>query len=224
MVRFTHWVTAISSVLLLWSGIEILISHPRLYWGEYGNVNTPALFQIPIPASRASVPTGYGYVLPDQNGWARSLHFQCAWALVVVALLYVAYGFVAGHFARHLWPRPADLRWRSLSRSVRAHLRLKPEVDDADYNVLQRTAYSAVVFVLFPLTIWTGVAMSPAVVSAFPALVTVLGGQQSARTLHFFTAFALVLFLVVHVAMVALTGFWSRTRAMITGGAKGGAA
>jgi thiosulfate reductase cytochrome b subunit len=224
VVRFTHWVTAISFVLLLWSGMEILISHPRLYWGEYGNVNTEALLQIPIPASRASVSTGYGYVLPDQNGWSRSLHFQSAWALVIVALLYGAYGLVAGHFVRSLWPRPADLRWRSLGRTVRAHLRLRPEADEAEYNVLQRIAYSGVVFVLFPLMIWTGLAMSPAVVSALPALAAVLGGQQSARTLHFFVAIALVLFLFGHVVMVGLTGFVSRTRAMITGRAKAGAA
>jgi thiosulfate reductase cytochrome b subunit len=220
VVRLTHWVTAASFVLLLWSGIEILISHPRLYWGEYGNVNTPALFQVPIPSSRASVPTGYGYVLPDQNGWSRSLHFQSGWALVIVALLYGAYGLVAGHFAKNLWPRLADLGPRSLSRSLRAHLRLRPEADDGDYNVLQRIAYSGVVFVVFPLMIWTGLAMSPAVVSAFPALATVLGGHQSARTIHFFAAIALALFLFGHIAMVGLTGFVSRTRAMITGRAK----
>ena len=66
---------------LLVSGVEILISHPRFYWGEAGNVHTPPLFKLPIPASRATVPTGYGYVLPDQNGWSRYLHFQSAWVL-----------------------------------------------------------------------------------------------------------------------------------------------
>lgn len=217
VVRFTHWVTAASFVLLLWSGIEILISHPRLYGGEYGNVNTKPILSIPIPSSRAAVPTGYGYVLPDQNGWSRSLHFQSAWALVFAALVYGAYGFFAGHFARKLWPRPADLGPRALSRAARAHLRLRPEADAADYNVLQRIAYSGVVFLLFPLMIWTGLAMSPAMVVAFPVLATALGGHQSARTLHFFAAIALVLFLFGHLVMVALTGFVGRTRAMITG-------
>lgn len=220
IVRVTHWVTAASFLLLLWSGIEILISHPRLYWGEYGNVNTPALLTLPIPASRGAVPTGYGYVLPDQNGWSRALHFQSAWALVFAALVYGAYGLVARHFARDVWPRLADLGPRSLARSLRAHVRLRPEADDGDYNVLQRIAYSGVVFVVFPLMIWSGLAMSPAVVSAFPALAIVLGGHQSARTIHFFAAIALVLFLFGHLAMVGLTGFVSRTRAMITGGGK----
>jgi thiosulfate reductase cytochrome b subunit len=204
--------------LLLWTGIEILISHPRFYWGDTGNVNTAPLFQIPIPASRSIVPTGYGYVLPDQNGWSRSLHFQSAWMLVIAALFYGAYGLLAGHFGRKLLPQAADLSWGSLSRAASGHLRLKPEADEADYNVLQRIAYSAVVFLLVPIMIGTGLAMSPAVVSAFPFVAAVFGGHQTARTIHFFLTLALVLFLIVHVAMVFLTGFKSRMRAMITGG------
>jgi thiosulfate reductase cytochrome b subunit len=85
------------------------------------------------------------------------------------------------------------------------------------YNVLQRLTYLFVIFILFPLVIWTGLAMSPAFVSAFPATVTLLGGRQTARTLHFFVSLALLLFLLVHVAMIWLAGFGSRMRAMITG-------
>jgi thiosulfate reductase cytochrome b subunit len=93
-----------------------------------------------------------------------------------------------------------------------------PRAEDArSYNVVQKAAYIAVIFVLFPLVIWTGLALSPSFNSAFPFWVNVLGGRQSARTLHFFVSGALVVFLVVHVAMVALAGFWSRTRSMITG-------
>jgi thiosulfate reductase cytochrome b subunit len=83
--------------------------------------------------------------------------------------------------------------------------------------VLQRLTYLFVIFILFPLVIWTGLAMSPAFVSAFPLTVTLLGGRQTARTLHFFISLALLLFLIVHVAMVALAGFRTRMRAMITG-------
>jgi Ni,Fe-hydrogenase I cytochrome b subunit len=88
VVRATHWITTICFLALLVSGIEILISHPRFYWGEAGNVLTPPLFKLPIPSSRAAVPTGYGYVLPDQNGWSRYLHFQAAWLAVLTGLLY----------------------------------------------------------------------------------------------------------------------------------------
>jgi hypothetical protein len=100
LVRATHWITALSFLALLVSGIEILISHPRFYWGENGNVLTPVLFKLPIPSSRSLVPTGYGYVLPDQNGWSRYLHFQSAWLAVLTGLAYVAAGFVSGHFRR----------------------------------------------------------------------------------------------------------------------------
>jgi thiosulfate reductase cytochrome b subunit len=83
--------------------------------------------------------------------------------------------------------------------------------------VLQRTAYLVVILVLFPLIIWTGLAMSPSLTSAFPATAALLGGRQSARTIHFFVTWLLVLFLLVHVTMIALSGFWSRMLAMITG-------
>jgi thiosulfate reductase cytochrome b subunit len=219
LVRITHWITTLCFFALLVSGIEVVISHPRFYWGETGNVLTKPLFQIPIPSSRALVPTGYKYVLPDQNGWSRALHFQAAWVLVLTGLLYLISGFFTGHLRKNLLPGKADLSWRVLATSIADHLRFKrPSAAEAwSYNVLQRLAYLFVIFVLFPLVIWSGLAMSLAFVSAFPATVTLLGGQQSARTIHFFVTLALVLFLLVHVVMVWFAGFGSRMRAMITG-------
>jgi thiosulfate reductase cytochrome b subunit len=222
LVRITHWITTLCFFALLVSGAEIVISHPRFYWGETGNDLTPTLFKLPIPASRNLVPTGYGYVLPDQNGWSRYLHFQSAWVLVFTGLLYAIFGLLNGHFRENLFPRKADLSWRALSTAIAGHLRFKrpSEAEAWSYNVLQRISYLFVIFVLFPLVIWTGLAMSPAFVSALPAAVNVLGGQQSARTLHFFVSLALVLFLLVHVGMVWLAGFRNRMRAMITGRAR----
>jgi thiosulfate reductase cytochrome b subunit len=219
LVRVTHWIMTLCFFALLVSGIEIVISHPRFYWGENGNDLTPTLFKLPIPSSRALVPTGYGYVLPDQNGWSRYLHFQAAWIVVLTGLLYMVFGFLTGHFRKNLLPATADLSWRGVSAAVAAHLRFaRHDREGAEsYNVLQRSTYLFVIFALFPFVIWTGLAMSPAFVSAVPACVTLLGGRQSARTLHFFVSLALLLFLVVHVAMVCLAGFSSRMRAMITG-------
>ena len=120
------------------------------------------------------------------------------------------------HFRNDLLPPKAHLTWESITESLSDHLRLKrPGVES--YNVLQRLTYLGVLFVLFPLLIWTGFAMSPAIVSVVPGLVTVLGGQESARSLHFFVADLLVLFFAVHIAMVSLSGFWTRVRAMLTG-------
>jgi thiosulfate reductase cytochrome b subunit len=217
MVRVTHWITTLCFLALLVSGIEIVISHPRFYWGEAGNVLTPSLFELPIPASRPSVPTGYGFVLPDQNGWSRYLHFQAAWIAVLTGLLYAVYGLLTRHFRKNLVPAGADLKWRALSSVIVNHLRFKWPGEAEAYNILQRLTYLFVIFVLFPLVIWTGLAMSPAIASAFPSIVTVLGGQQSARTIHFFDSVFLLLFLLVHVAMVCVTGFRNRMRAMITG-------
>jgi len=219
LVRVTHWLTTIAFVALLVTGLELVVSHPRFYWGETGNVNTEPLFKIPIPSSRHLVPTGYGYMLPDQNGWSRYLHFQSAWLLVLTGLVYVGLGLSRGHFRRELFPTRSDLSATRLMSSIAEHLRFKrPSAEEAwSYNVLQRLAYLVIIFVGFPLIIWTGLAMSPSFVSAVPAAVNVLGGQQSARTLHFFLTGALVLFLLVHVFMIFLAGFWNRVQAMITG-------
>jgi thiosulfate reductase cytochrome b subunit len=219
LVRVTHWLTTVCFLALLVSGLEIVASHPRFYWGESGNVLTPALFSIPIPSSRATVPTGYGYVLPDQNGWSRYLHFQSAWALVLTGALYVIWGAWSGHFRKDLWPDAGDRSVQALSRALVRHLRFaRPVAADAwSYNLVQRLTYILVIFVLFPLVIWTGLAMSPAFVSAVPSSVTILGGRQSARTLHFLVSVSLVAFLVVHVAMVGFAGFATRVMAMITG-------
>ncbi len=132
---------------------------------------------------------------------------------MVAGAAYGIAGLLSGHLRRELLPARGDLRHAS------AHLRPRRPAADLDlaYNPAQRLAYSAVVIVLVPAMIWTGLAMSPAVTSVAPFLVNLLGGQQSARTIHFAVACALVLFLAGHVAMVALSGFRVRMRGMITG-------
>jgi thiosulfate reductase cytochrome b subunit len=136
------------------------------------------------------------FVLTGQSGWGRYLHFLSAWIAVLTGTVYVLGGMRAHHFSNDLF------------RSSQP----------AKYNVVQRISYTAVVFALFPLMIWTGLAMSPAVISVLPALVTSLGGQQSARTIHFIVANLLVLFVVGHVVMVIFAGFSRYVGAMVLGG------
>jgi len=207
-VRFTHWSTAISFLGLLVGGIAILLAHPRLYWGETGSVGAPSLVDLPLP-----------FVLEGQSSWGRSLHFLSAWLCFLTGLQYVIYGVLTRHFRTSLLPGKTDFFLDSITRVISEHLRLKrpTEEDSLRYNILQRLAYLTVVFVFFPVMIATGLAMSPAITSVFPALVSVFGGHQSARTIHFFVALLIVLFLVVHIAMVCLAGFTARVRAMITG-------
>jgi thiosulfate reductase cytochrome b subunit len=219
VVRVTHWITLIAFLALLISGGEIVISHPRFYWGEVGNVNIKPLFTLPIPASRGTVPTGYGYVMLDQNGWSRYLHFEAAWLAVLTGLVYVIWGLGSGHFRKNLFPLQPDRTWRAFQQAIVRHLPWTPATaaNAGSYNVVQRTTYLIVIFVLFPLVIWTGLAMSPAFTAAVPLAASGLGGRQSARTIHFFVSGLLVVFLLVHVTMVIVAGFKSRMRAMITG-------
>jgi thiosulfate reductase cytochrome b subunit len=208
LVRVTHWIHTLSFLALVVSGIAILVAHPRFYWGETGGVGTPSILDLPLR-----------FRVGGPSGWGRSLHFLSAWVCILTGLVYALSGLFTQHFRENLLPSKANLGWSSIARVVSNHLRLKrpSEEESHSYNVLQRLAYLAVVFVLFPLIIVTGFAMSPAITSVFPALVNVFGGQQSARTIHFFVANFLVLFLLIHIAMVCLAGFTSRMRAMITG-------
>ena len=209
VVRVTHWLTALAFFGLLLSGIAILLAHPRLYWGETGGVGAPSLIDLPLPFVR-DVPI---------RGPGRYLHFLSAWVCVFTGAFYVLFGFISGHFTRNLMPSRDSLRIVHILQVVSNHAKLRrPTADDAlSYNVLQRLAYLAAVFVVLPAMIWTGLAMSPAITSVMPGLAIIFGGQQSARTIHFFLAFLLVLFFFVHISMVCLAGFKNRVRAMITG-------
>jgi thiosulfate reductase cytochrome b subunit len=217
VVRSTHWLMVVAFFALLVSGLEIVISHPRFYWGEVGNVMTKPAFTLHIPSSRDTVPTAYKYVMPDQNGWSRYLHFQAAWLVLFTGAVYVLTSLANGHFRKDLVPQRGQRGWQAYTQVLREHLRLRRASEDESYNVLQRTAYLTVIFVLFPLMIWTGLAMSPAFTAVAPWSVELIGGRQTARTLHFFLTGALVLFLIAHVAMIVIEGFRSRMTGMITG-------
>jgi thiosulfate reductase cytochrome b subunit len=208
LVRITHWVTTVSFLGLLVSGFAIFIAHPRLYWGETGGLGTPYVLAFPLP-----------FMKGGPSGWGRSLQFLSAWVCILTGILYVLSGIFTRHLRTNLLPEKADLTWKSLWRvaSNHLHLRRPTEEDSLNYNVLQRLSYLTVIFVFFPLLIWTGFAMSPAIVSILPGTVTLLGGQETARTIHFFVANFVILFFFVHIAMVCLAGFTTRVGAMITG-------
>lgn len=185
----------LSALGLLATGIGILVSHPRLYWGETGGVGMDSLVDLPIP-----------FVI-GPSVWNRPIHFFFAWILTFAGFGYVVNGFIARHFRNDLLPRKdLHLRGRSTGKNVAG-----------SYNVVQRLAYLAVVFALFPAIIWTGLAMSFGVTSVFPVLAVALGGHQSARTLHFAFAALLLLFVAVHILMIYIAGFVNNVRAMITG-------
>jgi thiosulfate reductase cytochrome b subunit len=189
----SHWIAAASIITLAYTGVVILMAHPRLYWGAAGNDLTPALIELPI--SRNYQHGGWDgdartYNIFNKNGWGRSLHFLAAWCLVVPGVLYVIAGIAGNHFRTRFW---------------------------REYGVWQGWVYTLVVFVLAPLIVLTGLTMSPAVTAAAPILLTVFGGQQSARTIHFAVFVALAIFVAGHVLMVIRSGFVRQMRAMTIG-------
>jgi thiosulfate reductase cytochrome b subunit len=234
-VRATHWFGAASVLALALSGFVILMAHPRLYWGDAGNDLTPALLELPISRNHqhggwttpmpfaqiagGAVSANRTYDIFNKNGWGRSLHFLAAWGLVATGAIYVLGGIFSGHVRAHLIPRPGELTARHLARELADHLRLRirPATGGPQYGLLQKCAYTSVVFVALPLTVLTGLTMSPAITAAFPFLLTLFGGMQSARTIHFALWASLVLFVAGHVLMVALSGFRRQVRAMTVG-------
>lgn len=161
----------------------------------------------------------WGVTLPGHRDLAtgRRWHFFFAWAFVINGLIYLIWSLTSGHLRRDLAPSRQELK--HIGSSIWEHLRLKfPQGDEAKhYNVLQKLAYLAVALVLLPLMLLTGLAMSPGMDAGYPFLLDIFGGRQSARTIHFVAASGIVLFVVVHLLMVLISGVWNNLRSMITG-------
>lgn len=214
IVRVAHWINALCFLVLLMSGLQIFNAHPRLYWGQAG-----ADFDTPWLAIRNGLP--FQFTLPGYRdlGAGRNWHFFFAWGLVINGVVYLAFNLWNRHLQRDVWPKKEELRPRRLWQQVVHHAQFKRITGPAakNYNTLQKLAYVAVIFVLFPLIILTGLTMSPGFNAIAPVLLDIFGGRQSARSLHFIAANLLVLFLVVHLVEVVVAGAWNEIRSMITG-------
>jgi thiosulfate reductase cytochrome b subunit len=250
-VRLTHWINALTFVLLLASGLRIFNYHAALYWGNDGHEGIPSFLSIvALEDGDTGKPTGvttimgrsfdttgvfgvsYGLngepvegafpawlTLPVNLGLARAVHFDAAWLLVLNGLVYLLSGLFSGHFRRDLLPAARELAPRHVLADVWNHVRLRRTRGPAarHYNVLQKLAYVAVIFVLLPVMVLSGLTMSPGATAAMPFLFDLFGGRQSARTIHFLVTDLLVLFVLVHVIQVIITGAFNNMRAMITG-------
>ena len=157
--------------------------------------------------------------IPDRKflAMARLWHFFFAWVFVINGMLYIIYAIKSRHLARDLAPTADD--WRGFGQSIKDHIRFKHPTGEAAkrYNILQKLAYLIVIFVLLPMVILMGLAMSPMVNTVITGWVDWFGGRQSARTLHFVVAWLLVAFVCIHVLEVIISGFWNNMRSMITG-------
>jgi len=170
-------------------------------------------------------PTARGFpawlTLPSQQDLAagRTWHFFLVWVFVINGLVYLTFSAISGHFRRDIAPKPAELTPRHLLADVWDHIRLKHPTGEAAkrYNTLQKLTYIVVIFLILPMMVLTGLTMSPGIDTAAPWLLDLLGGRQSARSLHFITANLIVLFVLVHVIEVFIAGVWNEMRSMVTG-------
>lgn len=244
--RLTHWIWAFSLFFMLLSGLNIFNARPMLYIGKQsgfqfqnhilaiGAENTDAgprgyteifgkrfdttgVLGWSGPAGRerqrafpswATIPSYYDL------GTARVVHFFFAWVLTATLVVWLAASLINGHLRRDLAPRFDDLR--RLPKDVISHAKLKFH-HTREYNTLQKLSYGGVLFILLPLMIITGLAMSPSMDSVLPFLNGLLGGRQTARTIHFIVMLLLVAFFVVHILMVIAAGPINELRSMITG-------
>ena len=213
--RLWHWLNALTVFVMLMSGMMIFNAHPHLYWGAYGaNFDHPWLTfsSRPFPGW-ATIPSTYNLAA------ARRWHLAFAWWLVVPLVLFLAASFINRHAQRDLAPTGDEVKPRHIWTDIKDHARLQFPTGGAalHYNILQKLSYVAVIFVLLPLMVLTGLTMSPAVDAAWPWLLDLFQGRQSARSIHFICAAALVLFIAVHLIMVVLAGPINEVRSMITG-------
>jgi thiosulfate reductase cytochrome b subunit len=238
-VRLWHWANALAVFIMLMSGLMIFNAHPHLYWGQYGaNYDHSWLDITPGHLRIGPLKIATPHVLGVQAGgrivafppWAtlpshydlagaRQWHFAFAWVLVVPGLCFLLWGLVRRHFWRDLAPSRTELTPRHLWHDVRDHARLRFPTGEAArrYNILQKLAYGAVIFVLLPGVVLTGLTMSPGIDAAWPWLLDLFGGRPSARSIHFLCAMGLAAFILIHLLMVVLAGPINEVRSMITG-------
>jgi thiosulfate reductase cytochrome b subunit len=244
--RITHWIWAVAMFFLLLSGLQIFNAHPTLYIGNQsgfgfsnevlamGSQDTPAgsvgytrifgkSFNTTGVLGLSSVdntPTERGFpswaTIPSYQdlGTGRVVHFFFAWILAITFVCWLVGGLINGHIWRDLIPKGSDLR--NLPRDVTDHLKFRFH-HTRDYNTLQKLAYGGVLFVVLPLIILTGLTMSPGIDATVPHLADILGGRQTARTIHFCMMLLLVGFFVVHILMVIAAGPLNELRSIITG-------
>ena len=245
--RIWHWINAITVFVMLMSGLMIFNAHPRLYWGQYGaNFDRPWLMiganadsgylsigdlTIPTTGVLGRWTDSEGNVQARAfPGWvtipsryslsaARRWHLSFAWLLVIGGVMYGIAGLLNRHVTKDLLPRRSELAPGHIWHDIKEHARLRFPTGEAAlrYNILQKLAYLGVLFVLLPLIVLTGLTMSPGVDAAWPWLLDLFGGRQSARSIHFIAAGCIAAFILVHLLMVLLAGPYNEIRSMITG-------
>lgn len=228
-LRVTHYINLLFIGLMIRSGIQILGAHPRLYWNETCKPGTQWLkfSRKKAPKDKdklwtsmdEEVPVTPWLALPgrDNLGLGRHWHFFVAIFWLLNGIIYIVLLFATGEWSR-LIPTSWDIvprAWHTLLTYLTFHI--PPASDFRPYDPLQQLAYAAVVFLLGPFMLLTGAAMSPSLEARFPWYVKLFGGKQAARSLHFLSLIAFVLFIIVHTALVLIVHFQDNIRNIVFG-------
>ncbi len=211
--RLWHWVNVVTVFIMIGSGLGILNAHPHLYWGQYGaNPDMPWISFDRWPGWM-TIPGSYNLAL------SRRWHLFFALVLGFALLLFMISSLINRHFQRDLRIRARELAPSHLWYDIKEHLafRFHDAENPAAFNVLQKFAYVAAIFIFIPMIILTGLAMSPGMDTAWPWLTDIWGGRASARSFHFIGMLALIGFIIVHLALVILAGPINEVRSMFTG-------
>lgn len=212
VTRLWHWINLLCVVILFMSGLNISNAHPRLYWGEWGFARADAWLIVPRFPDWITIP-GY-YSLAEARDW----HIVMAWPFAVMLLVMWLAMLLNGHFKRDLVTTSAEWKPAAVWNDIVQHLKFNFEHEGTKFNFLQKLAYGLVLGVFLPMMVFTGMAISPGSESFFGWFVDLVGGRQSARSLHFIFAFAIAGFFIVHVLLVIAHKPLQQLRDMITGG------
>ena len=212
--RLWHWTNLVFVVILFMSGLTISNAHRRLYWGDWGFAVEQAWLEVPRFPDWMTIPRYYSLAV------ARDWHILMAWPFALMLLFMWVAMLVNRHFKRDIATSRKEWRPANIATDVKAHLRLDFDHGGGKYNFLQKMAYGMVLGVFLPMMVFTGIGISPGMEPTFGWMVDLMGGRQSARSLHFIFAFLLFGFFVVHVLLVILAGPFRQIRDMITGGSR----
>ncbi|NNC59903.1 MAG: DUF4405 domain-containing protein [Erythrobacter sp.] len=212
ITRLWHWINLACVVVLFMSGLNISNAHRRLYWGEWGFAPEQAWLSVPRFPGWATIPGHYD--LAEARDW----HNLSAWIFAVTLLVMWLSMLANRHFQRDLVTHRIEWKPSAIWDDIRRHLKFDFDHGEGKYNFLQRVAYGLVLGVFLPMMIFTGMAISPGLEPAWGWFVELVGGRQSARSLHFLFAWAIAGFLIIHVLLVIAHKPLDLMKAMITGG------
>jgi methionine sulfoxide reductase catalytic subunit len=218
-VRYCHFFTFFFVMLLIRSGLSILMDHPRLYFNDNCTPGSEWIRFTPLTVPRDRIWTAKDdarYISPlvGTPGYRHTIGIARVWHFINVhGFIFTGIFFISMLLATEQWRRIVPTSplvvvqaWSTFVHYATFHMPPEPN-GFYGYNALQQIAYFTVVFVFGPAAILTGIAMSPAVVNRFPWYARIFGGRQSARSIHFLTMLSFLMFLVVHVTLVVMTGF-----------------